>query len=348
MTKDIRPQYSITRVNKAGKNVRINDFNLDDLIVIENWRSCHNHILNAWQALLRGRCKTNKQVVFAQRLKRQKTIFDKLEREPKMALAKMHDIAGCRLIFKDIKSLHKYRDSLHKARFKHTRVKSDGDPYNYILNPATSGYRGIHDVYKFCSKNEAGRPWDGLQVEIQYRTTFQHAWATAVEVAGSLTGNHTKFDRGSKDYKRFFSLSSEIIARVFEQSKSCHYQLSNKQLVKQFKNVEKRIKLLKKLKSVKAIKNVLSKSTILKKRNLLLIYREADKQLYLQGFLSLSIATEKYFELERAAAPDDDIVLVRADTQDNIKQAFKNYFSDTEDFVFLIEKGLKELSGSNG
>jgi putative GTP pyrophosphokinase len=33
-----------------------------------------------------------------QRLKRMATILDKLEREPTMALSRMHDIAGCRAV----------------------------------------------------------------------------------------------------------------------------------------------------------------------------------------------------------------------------------------------------------
>ena len=45
------------------------------------------------------------------------------------------------------------------------------------------GYRGIHDVYEFLVRSTRRREFsNGLQIEIQYRTHVQHAWATAVEV----------------------------------------------------------------------------------------------------------------------------------------------------------------------
>ena len=43
----------------------------------------------------------------------------------------MDDIAGCRLIFDDIQSLHEFRESLHKAKFKHKR-RNETDKYDYI------------------------------------------------------------------------------------------------------------------------------------------------------------------------------------------------------------------------
>jgi hypothetical protein len=42
--------------------------------------------------------------------------------------------------------------------------------------------------------------------------------------------------------------------------------------------------------------------------------------------------------------PDRDIVLVRADTSDEIRLAFKNYFSDARDFIRLVEDGCTKLA----
>lgn len=171
MRKDTKPNYSKSRVSLAGANVRNSCASEQDTLIIENWRASHNHILNSWQATLRNRCK-GKEIVFAQRLKRRATVFNKLQREPNMALARMHDIAGCRLIFKNIKELNEYRDSLHHSRMKHKRKSPDG--YNYIDMPANSGYRGVHDVYEYNNIMRKDRPqdWNGLLVEIQYRTIF--------------------------------------------------------------------------------------------------------------------------------------------------------------------------------
>jgi ppGpp synthetase/RelA/SpoT-type nucleotidyltranferase len=342
MSRDIKPCYSKSVVNQAGENIRKNQFTDDDVNIIENWRASHNHILNSWQATLRNRSR-DKDVVFAQRLKRRNTIFNKLQRQPEMKLARMHDIAGCRLIFRNTKELIEYRESLHKARMIHIRKKAEivPYPYNYIATPPKSGYRGIHDVYEYCARHNRSNTWNGLLVEIQYRTIFQHAWATAVEVAGSLTGNHSKFDQGDLGHKEFFRLSSEIIARAFENSKSCKAAYTNAELIESFTQLEDEIKLLRALDNL----SVLSTQTHFKGKNVILIFSEQGKDKYgvrVATFDSLPKATEMYFEYEKIYS-GDDIVLVRAESLESIRNAFRNYFSDAQDFVRLVKRGVSKL-----
>jgi ppGpp synthetase/RelA/SpoT-type nucleotidyltranferase len=81
----------------------------------------------------------------------------------------MDDVAGCRLIFKNIADLYAFRADLHKARFRH-KLRNDLDKYDYIKEPKATGYRGIHDVYEYDVNSEAGKALAGLYVEIQYRT----------------------------------------------------------------------------------------------------------------------------------------------------------------------------------
>jgi len=50
------------------------------------------------------------------------------------------------------------------------------------------------------------------------------------------------------------------------------------------------------------------------------------------------------FELENRY-PDRDVVLVRADKSDEIRLAFRNYFSDATEFIRLLEEGCTKLSG---
>lgn len=342
MSRDIRPDYSKNRVNKAGKKVKSGTETAEDIEVIENLRACHNHILNTWQSTLRGRIKSPK-ITFAQRLKRRITIYDKLNREPTMALANMHDIAGCRLIFPDIKTLKKYRNSLHKNnRFKHELYKAGEDPYNYIDLPAPSGYRGIHDVYIYKASRVGGQYWNGLKVEIQYRTIYQHAWATAVEVAGSITGNQSKFDKGSEDQKEFFKLASEIISRAYEGLPSCYPKLSNAELIKNFDKLENKINLLRYMETIRTVSTkfpVEGKTLILK----LTQNTGGSYETEIHSFKSLPQATKAYFELEKTAKENEDLVLVRAGSNESIRNAYRNYFSDTGDFVQLIKTGLKKL-----
>jgi putative GTP pyrophosphokinase len=54
----------------------------------------------------------------------------------------------------------------------------------------------------------------------------------------------------------------------------------------------------------------------------------------------------KLFELEKQH-PQYDIVQVRADTSDEVRLAFKNYFSDAHDFIGFVDDGCTMLSRTN-
>jgi putative GTP pyrophosphokinase len=209
--KNAPPWGSKGLINRAGEAFRAQrQPTPDELHAFEAWRAGHKSVLNTFQALLRSRAK-GLGIQVAQRLKRRTTIIDKLFRQPGMQLARMDDVAGCRLIFRDLSSLEKFRTKILKAGFKH-RVKNTVDKYDYIKKPKLSGYRGVHDVYEYNPKSKQGKPFAGLLMELQYRTQAQHAWATAVEVVSRITEHQPKFDRGDERYSEFFRLASEIIA----------------------------------------------------------------------------------------------------------------------------------------
>lgn len=171
----VRPGYSKKQVTRAGQRIAKNEFDHEDLIKLENWRASHAWVINTFQVNLRRRSR-GKDIVVGTRLKRRATIFNKLHRFPQMQLGRMHDIAGCRVIFPDLASLNAFRSDLHRARFAHTRRSVDEERWNYIDYPKEDGYRGIHDVYEYQSRSNQGLPWKGLLIEIQYRTLLQHAW----------------------------------------------------------------------------------------------------------------------------------------------------------------------------
>ena len=341
----MRPDNSKNRVNKAGVSVRAGNSTDEDIAVIENWRASHSRILNDWQSILRTHSEEF-DVIFAQRLKRKVTIFDKLTRYSGMKFATMHDIAGCRLIFKNMSDLDKYREKLHNNSpwIKHKRRKAneDPDPYDYVRNPhpSNSGYRGVHDVYEYVSKSQVSKDWNGLFVEIQYRTTVQHAWATANEIAGSMTGYHSKFGRGTEEQHEFFRLTSEIIARAEEGRKSCYPDLTNETLCKLFNDIEKDTHLLQRLQALKTISG--HEGLNLFKQNVILVHQENNK-IKVFNYSTFPRAREQYFELEEKYGEKADVVLVRTPTVANLKEAYRNYFSDTSEFVNLVKRGLGKL-----
>lgn len=104
----VAPAYSKSRVNLAGKAFSGGLQQAEDFAVLENWRTSHAYLLNTFQATLRYHARSFDAVV-AQRLKRRPTIIGKLSRFPHMQVARMHDIAGCRVIFESLADLFEYR-----------------------------------------------------------------------------------------------------------------------------------------------------------------------------------------------------------------------------------------------
>ncbi|MEO9786035.1 MAG: RelA/SpoT domain-containing protein [Aurantimonas coralicida] len=329
-------------------------------MVLDNWRASHSYVLNTFQANLRLRAK-GKDITVAQRLKRRPTIIDKLRREPTMQLNTMHDMAGCRLIFENIEELEKFRLSMIYSRFKHKPksfhyvVDEDRKPiapgirhskridrYNYIISPKQSGYRGVHDVYEYNVNTAGGKSWNGLHLEIQYRTIYQHAWATAVEVADLVTTNRIKFSEGDYSHERFFLLTSEMIARAFEGIPGALPDLSDSELISEFNTIEDKIGMLSTFRRLRTSE----KSDVFRTNTLLIFFaskREDGAELEIETFDDLNQAIARYSTLERELAGVADVVLVRSDSEASVRLAYKNYFSDTVDFVSYVEQAIEVL-----
>ena len=106
------------------------------------------------------------------------------------------------------------------------------------------------------------------------------------------------------------------------------------------------------------ILEILSRSTAIGKEqikgifkkglNTLLIYpyHSDDDKTFTLKFTSIKStrqALEQYEEEERAWAGKADVVLVRADDTDVLRQVFQNYFVDSSDFVKFINRGLRKM-----
>jgi putative GTP pyrophosphokinase len=330
------PGGSKSRVNRAGSAVRDETAEIEDYLVIEEWRAAHRSVLNTFQEILRNRTRDSN-ITVAQRHKRKSTIFDKLMRFPEMQLSRMDDVAGCRLIFQDIASLEKFRINFHKARFHHKR-KNESNKYDYIENPKNTGYRGIHDVYSYDVNSETGKHLKGLLVEIQYRTAVQHAWATAVEVIGFITENQPKFEKGDDRYNHAMALASEILARAYEDEKGPFPEKSDIEVVQEFLELDAELSLMNMLRGLNTASAEVSEN-----RNSILIFHQSG-ELEVRTYRSATEALAALFELEKEL-PGTDVVLVKADTSEEVRFAFKNYFSDAQDFIRLVEDGCQKLSG---
>jgi putative GTP pyrophosphokinase len=334
------PGGSKSRVTKAGEAVRTGTPTFEDLAIIDEWRAAHRNVLNTFQALLRNRTRGTK-IVVAQRHKRRTTIFGKLRRFPSMQLARMDDVAGCRLIFPDINALYEFRNEVHKSRSRH-KLKNEKDKYDYLKAPKVTGYRGIHDVYEYDVNSVHGRRYKGLLIELQYRTFYQHAWATAVEVVGFITQSQPKFQEGDQRYEVALSYASEIISRAHEGMKSCHPDLEDTDVVEKFLDYDRELGLMPMLRALNS-----ADADVTANKNVILIFGdpiEGKPDLETRSYRDATEALRALFDLEKEH-PGKDIVLVRAETSDEVRVAFRNYFADAQEFIRLVESGCEKLVG---
>ncbi len=337
----VSPAASKKRVTRAGQNIGLGMATAEDIDVLENWRASHAYILNTFQSNLRRRSR-EEPIIVGTRLKRRATIENKSRRYPDMQLARMHDIAGCRMIFESVEDLLSFRKRFHTARFDHKRrAAEEEERWNYLVHPKPDGYRGVHEVYEYDVRSEGGKPWNGLLVEIQYRTFPQHAWSTAVEVAGLLTLNKPKFGQGSQELLTQFQVASELIARTFEGSTSCLPNLCIEELKKRFTECEDKTRIM------ELFRRVNSKTVDLDfRKNNILVFPFVDpddentSELEIYSFDKVFRAIDRYNTLEESLKDKADVVLVRADSFDNMRVSFRNYFADTTDFVRMVDDSL--------
>jgi putative GTP pyrophosphokinase len=174
------PAITLTKsqVNKAGQVLRrrlrselvAEDALAQALDVLLAYRAAHQYPLTKATMGLRSVVRTEGfPIEVSQRLKRLTTIFDKLQREPTMALANMQDIGGCRAVLNSIAEIRRVEQRLKRNR--PPLAVSD-----YITHPRPSGYRGVHVVVAYADRESEHRT-----IEVQLRTQTMHQWAIVVE-----------------------------------------------------------------------------------------------------------------------------------------------------------------------
>jgi ppGpp synthetase/RelA/SpoT-type nucleotidyltranferase len=341
MAKWVEPKFSRSQVDRAGKILRQDESTQDEtneaMEVLGNWRASHSYPLSIMQLALRvnaTRVCTPKAIV-AQRLKRSKSILEKLVRNPGMSLKKMQDIAGCRAIVNNMPEVNSLlcnylgSDMHHDHEFVNMK--------DYIDNPKEDGYRGVHLVYKF--RSDIAPIYNDHMVEIQIRTKVQHAWATAVETVDVMNNTAMKLGRSNADWSKFFIAMSQYLAigegtvpdppdeevdRIYEETQSLAQQLDVVNRLKNFRVL---------FSPPPHIKNPDGYH--------LLHFDALTNQLRIRSYpvRDIEIATDRYTQLENESRnrPGAHVVLVSAADINGLKKAYPNYFADTDLFLALVQ-----------
>ncbi|MEH2248190.1 RelA/SpoT domain-containing protein [Nostoc sp.] len=344
----VESKSSKKAVSRAGDNL-INlesseKENLEALDIVSNWRSSYTFPLHILASLLRSKVKNvERNAIITQRLKRIPSILDKLKRYPSMRLHTMQDIGGCRVVLSDVKKVNTLRNLLLNSRTKNELVKET----DYIKNPKTSGYRGIHLIYKYKGKKD--EIYNGYTIEIQVRTNIQHSWATAVEVTGTFLKQSLKSGKGSEKWLHFFELVSLLLAFL----ENCLPETITNERLKEIKNevniLVAELEVFKKLQAFSVSTRLINDAVSRDDCGYFLILLNIDKQQvqiwsYKEKYLSK--ATEDYinFEKKYKDTKEVDIVLVNAKSIKTLKKAYPNYFADSKEFLDKLNEALaKEI-----
>lgn len=155
---------------------------------------------------------------------------------------------------------------------------------------------------------------------------------------GFITENQPKFEKGDNRYNQAMALASEILARVYEDKKGPFPEKADIEVVQKFLAFDAELSLLTMLSGLNTASAEVSEN-----RNSILIFHESS-ELEVRTYRSATEALTALFKLEKEL-PGTDIVLVKADTSEEVRFAFKNYFSDARDFIHLVEDGCQRLSG---
>lgn len=337
-----KPEFSKGQVNKAGE-ILISDgpFDIDDFLwannVLANWRACHLYPINTFQALLRLKLKSiDQNALVAQRLKRAPSIISKLERFEGMNLARMQDIGGLRAVVSSMGKLRKLETAYRNATFKHKLVSSK----NYITEPKADGYRSIHLIYRYS--NPRAPEYEGLSLELQLRTSLQHAWATAVETMGTFLGQALKSGQGERDWREFFEVASAAISLVEKCPPPPGFEnISANDVNEQLAKLEKKLQVLNKLNGFAIAANRITRERGQGAYHLVIL-DSAARTVSIRPFpqARLEEANLAYSEIEARAKNGESIeaVLVSAGPIDALRKAYPNYFLDTQSFVQQITK----------
>lgn len=343
------PPDSKNAVKRAGRAISDGAATQGDYDLVDRWRASHGYVINTFQVWIKRHiARKGYNVEFAQRLKRRNTVVDKLKRKNANGdllisdVSAMHDFAGCRMIFGNIEELNDFRAYMHSSsvmkNVKHT-LRYPAEKYDYIEHPKSTGYRGIHDVYRHLprgsEREEGKKPWDNLLVEIQYRTRAQHAWATAVEISDLVDGERTKFEMDPSKRGRFFAIASEIIARNHEHLTKAFPEHTTVGLQKELQALENELGILQRLSVLKTF----GQEDLLQQHNVLNIKKDECGELTLEilPFKQAADAIEKATELE-SSGESINAVYVRADNPNQLRSAYRNYFNDPIDFVQIIQQ----------
>ncbi|OLF37598.1 hypothetical protein BTV98_08310 [Psychrobacter sp. Cmf 22.2] len=347
---------SNSAVTKAGKTIRTymnysdssGSHNISEeqftnaLLILRKYRENHTPCLVILSNLLQkklDRLDISKDSIVSSRTKRLESISMKLVRFTTTRLSQLDDLVGIRVTLPDMKSLNKFTDDKVFCEIINSYyIDNNIKIHDYICEPKSDGYRGIHQIFN-CKVEDKD-----FKIELQIRTKIQHEWATIVEILGSLNEVSFKTGEGEESYLQFLKLTSVLFSIEEKAPVISNYEkLTPAEVCIELNKLEKELRVIEKLKSVNSIS--FSEENTAAKYYLIQLDLES-RETSILPYSDEQEANENYFRLEKTYQDSDrfDVVLVSVGDVNKIKEAYPNYFLDSNSFIERLNKLLIKYS----
>jgi Region found in RelA / SpoT proteins len=333
-------KYTKGEVTRAGRALIDLDATEEQrtlaLDVMSSWRAAHAYPMQALLMMLRQKTiLIDRNAVVVQRHKRAPSIISKLSRFPQMELSRMQDIGGCRAIVATVRDVEKLKLKINSSRTRHKLHRE----YDYISEPKETGYRGIHLTYKY---NGAKTEYKDYFVELQLRSKIQHAWATAVEIVDTFTGQTLKSSKGKEDWLRFFRVASAEFSKL--EKRPVGKDVKTIDTLAELRRLSTELNVVAKLNAFAVSANHITQRADGKTDYFLLELTEEGSTINITQYKTSEFnkATEAYLAREKQAKENTalDVVLVAASSMHALRNAYPNYFADSREFLKYMERSL--------
>ena len=180
----------------------------------------------------------------------------------------------------------------------------------------------------------------GHLIEVRIRTHLQHAWATAVEIVDTFTGQSLKSalktNIGDKDWRRFFALASNMFAIEEVSPQVPDMPQSYLECKRELRELASKTNVESVLSGLKTAVETVVKSGRSRRGASTYVLRldVKDRRFYITEFDREDAAQLFLFEEERtfAANPTVQIVQVSVEKMQALRTAYPNYYLDTSMF----------------
>ena len=321
--------YTNGEYKRLGERIRVNPQNVsnDDLEMLQALRLSYKELLSeVFSTLVKESKKIDKNSICTYRVKRIESIISKLQREEKMQLNRMSDIAGCRCIMHSDDKVY----SLLSALKQFFIIKTIND---YIESPKEGGYRSLHIIVALPNSI------DNKTIEIQLRTHAHHNWATLVEITDLVYGTKIKETGKDGDLAEFHMLLSYINDKEGLRKEQCERIIAISNSYSYFTRISEIFN-----KNYFVVRDRWNQVRQTKDK-FFLIAADADGAPEIQSFNRFDDAETAYFDHYRDNEGNRNIVLTYIDSAnfDTISHAYSNYFLTYNNLFFQCYSIMSRL-----